>query len=612
MKYQKYQLADYDAGERGEREPWRSLANSWRSLSNCFPFRGQVRARPGANEIGKLWHKKSTTWPGTAGLFTYGASFADVVEPGYVTFDLGGGRTVTDTGANGILYEGATPVGTINYATGAWTITVGVAFPADIQSAWRSYEALPVTGLFEFTDNDGVRYFMATDTRRLFQWQTVHWVDVGAGDIFSGTEDDLVWFCPFENILVLTNNVDPPKKYTPAGGLGTVADMGTNFDGAPGNDIDKALIILNHKGRLLYINVEENGVRYSHRVRRTQPNNPEAFYDALDYSDAPTGEAILSAGIVSDTVVCLCENNQTYAHRYRGDPLFLYDWVQISRENGSTAVHTTISVEGGLVVLGEFALLSCDGRSLQRIDKAIPTWVRDNLDRNKLEPAFGARYWEFDQAWLSVFRTDEDHKSLLVLDMDKGAYAEFDFDFWVYATARSDTLSALVWDSLPALPWDDPEFDVPWDAYGDAAAVALRSMFAGSRDGIVYLISRNLTSDDNVPYEVSGVTQRLNPFIEQGSDVSLGWVDFQFTRHDGYTVTIDLYQDFEDTSPYESVSVDLTGSGAARTVRRRVPSNCVAQFHSIGFRTLAPGFCIDAIELYCAPARRMVETEVPA
>ncbi|HET6496100.1 MAG TPA: hypothetical protein VFH61_12140, partial [Thermoleophilia bacterium] len=486
----------------------------------------------------------------------------------------------------------------------------GVGFPANVTVTYRAAPGLPCVGLIEFTDNDGNRYFMGCDTLRLFQWQTNHWVDVSGADEFTGTEDDIFWMQPFENLLVLTNDVDPPKKYVPAGGLGTISDIDTDFDGDTVNDIEKAKIVLNHKGRLLYMNVQEKGVRYSHRVRRTQPNGPESFYDDLDYSDAPTGEAILSAGIVDDTVVCLCENNQTFVHRYRGDPKFLYDWVRISTEHGSAGIHSTVEVEGGLVVLSEFSIQTCDGRQLLPIDKSIPTWVRDFMDRTKLKNAVGVRYYEFDQVWMSLFKTGADQKSVLVIDLEKGAFSEYEFPYWVYGTARSDTLSTVVWDSLPMLPWDDPAFDIPWDAYAAGGESTVRSLFAGSRTGHVYLISRVLSDDDGNPIALEGVTQRLNPFTEQGMDASLGWVDFQLSRADGEVVTIKLYQNFQE-SEYLSVDVDLTGSGSARTVRRRVPSNTVAQFHSVSFHTMAPGFYVDSVELHCAPARAMQQTEVP-
>lgn len=610
MDYQKFQLADYDAGESSEREPWRSLATSWSALSNCVPYRGRIRAYGGQRLLALLYMKFTQSYPGTAGLLTYtstGVPEINYWEPGYAVW-TSGGRTFTDTNADGIIYEGATPVGTVDYVTGIWTITVGVAFPADISLAYRAARdpsnRPAVTGLFEFTDNDGNRFLVATTTKRLFVWQTTHFVDVTGTDVFTGTADDLFWFCPFENVLFLTNNVDRPKKYDPAGGVGTLTDAGTDFDGA-GNDIDAAKMILNHKGRLLYINVKEKGTRFSHRVRRTKPNNPEAFYNSLDYSDAPTGEAILSAGIVGDTVVCLCDNNQTYAHRYRGDPKFLYDWVQISREHGSQACFSTVPVEGGLFVLSETGITSCDGRSLERIDRTVPTWVLDNVERSKLKPAFGFKYLEMEEIWLSLYKKDASAQTVLVYDQKKGAWAEFDYSYNVYCNVRADTFAEVVWDAMPDLPWDtSPTFDPPWDSYGTVNAS--RTLLAGNRDGGVYAISPlYLTNLSGTEFSlVQGRSQLLNPFVEQGADCSLGWIDIQCSRHDGVLLTVRLYRDY-DTTPYATVTVDLTGTGTGQTVRRRVPANCIAQFHAFEFEVKAANFNLDAIDLHAAPARRM-------
>jgi hypothetical protein len=279
--------------------------------------------------------------------------------------------------------------------------------------------------------------------------------------------------------------------------------------------------------------------------------------------------------------------------------------VQISREFGSPATLSTVPIEGGLFVLGEHAVLACDGRAMTRIDTAIPTWVLDNVDRLRLLRAFAFKYLGIEQIWLSLFKNDAIDKTVLVLDQTRGAWAEFDYPYSVYCNVRADTFAEVVWDTLPDVPWDtSPTFDVPWDSYGTINSS--RTLIGLSTAGEAHAISAlYLTGQNGAAFPaVSGRSQLLNPFVEKGLDCSLGWLDIQCSRHDGSSLVVGLYRDF-DTSPYTSVTVDLTGSGTGQRVRRRVPVNCVAQFHAFEFATNTPNFNIDAVELYAAPARAM-------
>jgi len=104
---------------------------------------------------------------------------------------------------------------------------------------------------------------------------------------------------------------------------------------------------------------------------------------------------------------------------------------------------------------------------------------------------------------------------------------------------------------------------------------------AGSIGGYVYRL--NYGGNDNgasIPWEVVG--GRWNPYIKQGLQARLGFVDFLVERDPSVGFNVDFYLDHE-TTPYLTVAVvcERPDERIMENVWVRVDCGAVADFHQI-------------------------------
>lgn len=614
--FQTIAIANFDTGLFTARDKIIAPKKSWRELVNTRLVNGRLVVRSGYGLLGTLYHRHKETIAASAGLVTVTGTLAKLpVHPAEVApstykvtfWDNGagtpGGKVAQDDGAGALSGAGVVS-GTINYNTGAFSITFNAAATADVQVLYEFEPALGVTGLYSFNQASGIDWFVATDTKRFFAWdstqsrfydRTAALTSAGV-DIFTGSSDDLFWFETFVDNLLMVNNVNPIHTFDP--GAITIAELATDFDsGSAGNDIDTCRVIIRHKGRILVLNTTENGSQKPQRARRSNINNAAAW-TGTEYADAPTNDHILSAFALNDDIVVFMTNGETWVHRYTGDVRVgefraPYDWVKIDPFLGSDATHGVFEMVGVVGALGEHGLIRSDGRTVEELDAVIPDF-HDSINFAQAKRIHALTAKIYDEAWMSYATPGNDFPSeILAYNYREQAFSKYTLATRYLSEFRASTL--LTHDSATAYTYDTAP-----GAYDSVAGGAGFPRIAfGDGSGRVFLMNGAL-DDYGTLITARMRTQFINPYDD--AQALCGWVEIVCDGYPGAQLTVKFYKDGE-VSSYLQETVDLTPAlGTQEKVRRRIRVNQRAQWHQFELEiTNAPGFALDAFSMAMKP-----------
>ena len=452
----------------------------------------------------------------------------------FPAYTAGGTWTVNPAIGNGFLTSTTAGYsGTINYETGALVLThsagVGVATTLD----FYYFPGLPVMGIWERelgTINNEQTIFWDTKYNYVDagfgfqQWNNTEWGGTDA-DFFSVT--NYRGINPYDRLFFETNFVctaaNPMRYYD---GVWNDFAPYTVYTGAPLTDmkIYSARILIPYYGRLIALNVWEGtdsagyagAQNYFNRCRFSQVGSPvEAaavgppatgawrsdVFGKGGFLDAPTNEAIVSAQFFKNTMIVQFERS-TWNLRYVGEYGLPFIWERISSDFGSESTFSTVLFDGGVLAVGDRAIVSCESISVNRIDEQIPDQVFEfNNLQNGPQRIIGFRdfqkelvYWCYSDGALN--RKFPNYT--LLYNYKNNTYANFRNNITFYGTYQDP--NGISWDSLTTF-WDDT--DVLWD--GDPDLIPLfPSTVCGNQQG--YIHRYGYTSFDEPSLDIKGVT----------------------------------------------------------------------------------------------------------
>src|SRR6187551_2066084 len=153
-------VGPFDQGIRKDRTAFIIDNDSFPELINAYQWRGRVKRKRGTSLLGRLQRLVSATGASTNLITDLGLEPIASIVPGSISIIGSGGAVWIDDG-NGVLTSGIL-VGTINYATGAFT---GPGVPLS-GGTFSYYTNLPVMGLedldLEFSQFPGTIAFDTT------------------------------------------------------------------------------------------------------------------------------------------------------------------------------------------------------------------------------------------------------------------------------------------------------------------------------------------------------------------------------------------------------------------------------------------------------------------
>lgn len=215
-------VSNFTTGFETDLEPINISNDAFPVLQNAFIERGKVRRKRGSEFLGRLrralvnqslGNSTAVTW--TDNIFTLLAFTGEddaALVPGTLSFDLGGVETVTD-GGNGILTGDNGATGTINYASGAFTINHSNGVVA-VTIDFSYFPALPVLGLEDFENTASAPpELVAFDNKYSYEWDNgasifydvTFYKQTAAPFTFTGNDYNQFWSLSYEYAMFVCN-----------------------------------------------------------------------------------------------------------------------------------------------------------------------------------------------------------------------------------------------------------------------------------------------------------------------------------------------------------------------------------------------------------------------
>lgn len=468
--------------------------------------------------------------------------------------------------------------GTVNYTTGAFTVTFYTAPNAQPVSASAStYPCLPVMGL-SLLDTPAINkeQLIAFDLNKAYRFDELllDFRDISFSTSVSGQAGPISWnssnfefFWPlnYANALFVSNfhQGDPIRFFAtnPVAFGGYPVNQERWVDFQPFTSATVAtdrvltcLMMFSYRGRLVMLNtvesVDGSTNNYPQRARWSQNGTPyfdpavqatppapfgvqaDAWYSNINgkggFIDAPTREHIVSAQFVDDNLIVFCERS-TWMLRYTYDPTSPFVWERVNIDLGSESTFSVVPFDKGVFSVGSYGIISSDGNDTVRIDQKIPDEVFNFSNSNDgVKRVHGIRDFSKQLVYWTFPNDDETRifpNRVLVLNYIEQSYSFFKDSFTCFGQFQLTT--DITWAQLDE-PWES--YDYTWEnPNGDNSTPQI---VAGNQVGFVLQTQQKLVPDATLCLDAMSGTlpptiTSPNHNLEEGDFVS--FVDMQGT-----------------------------------------------------------------------------------
>ncbi len=261
--------------------------------------------------------------------------------------------------------------------------------------------------------------------------------------------------------------------------------------------------------------------------------------------DCPTHETIVCADFIKDDLVVFFQQS-TWRLRYTGDADLPFRWESVLGYGGSYGSYSGFVYESKFGAVGETSITETDGVEVYSADTSVPDAVV-NMDVSLFNRIYAIPISELQQVLISypTVGATENDKTLVFNYRDK-CWSEYDYGFNCYGFYKLGTASAFL-DSLEDIVETlDYSFDDSTMQAGYPATLA------GDLAGSVWLIN-STGADNGSPIALDIRSGRWNPFISQGRQARLGWVDLFVTNDPDIEITVSFFVNHESTAHMSQV-----------------------------------------------------------
>ncbi len=527
------------------RENFLLPVDAYPTLENAFVWRERVKRKQAYQLLGRLRRVLTAQAIGVAdggGAFTGNLisiltlQAGAQIQPGSVVItDAGPVHTFTDNGL-GVLVGVPSGSGTINYSTGAITIT-GATAGAALTAAFNYYPMLPVMGIrtrdLSPINNEMTVFF---DTTYAYNFTAGGFVEFIPGTTWSGglpqADSNFFWstnyWVSLANIKIfwVTNFSGPtgdPIRYTDGVGNGTGAWV--NFAPAidPVNFLEQCLCMLPFRSRMVVFNTYEGpnlatSIQYPQRIRWSAIGTPftvstgplpvsvnvNGWRDDIrgqgGYIDIPTNEDIVTVGFVRDNLVIYCERS-TWQLRYTGRSISPFQIEKVNTELGAGSTFSAVQFDTSLVGIGDKGVVQCNSVESERMDIKIPDLVMNHINNNNFgqKRVHGIRDFLQRLAYWTYPETDNNGRF-----PDRRLVYNYENDSWAIFTDSLTTLgtfqpiSSRTWanpaGSTPDVKVQWKEANFPW-VNKPSSVLAI---VGGNQQGYVEYLDQQTTNDESL------------------------------------------------------------------------------------------------------------------
>lgn len=539
--YQPLHIKAYETGLVQSREEFILPNDAYPVLENAYVWRERIKRKKGCELLGRLRRILTGQALGNtdgSGDFTgniisaLSLEASSTIEVGSVS--ITDGTNVFTDNSLGVLVGAPGGSGTINYTTGAITITGGAA-TQPLVLAVNYYPNLPVMGLLseELTSINNEK-MIAFDTKYAYEYVS-GFQEFIPGTTWTGTDYNFFWSTNYwigdnnKKIFWVTNFsglTGDPIRYT-NGSTGSWVNFAPQINAA-GDTLNQCLAMLPFRGRMVTFNTFEGpnlagSTQFRQRIRWAAIGNPftvaspgvvtvvsaNAWRDDIrgkgGFLDIPTAEDIVSVGFVRDNLVIYCERS-TWQLRYTGRSIAPFQIEKVNTELGAESTFSAIQFDTTLVGIGDKGIVSCDSYQSSRIDIKIPDLVFQFTNTAQgPQRVYGVRNFVLRLAYWTYPYTPGDGVSVtypnrrLVYNYENDSWAIFTDSFTCFGTYQPQT--ARRWIDYTVSERDEWERqNYPWIDFPALSP----NIVAGNQQGFVEYLDR-LTTNDTSLY-IYGIT----------------------------------------------------------------------------------------------------------
>lgn len=522
-----------------------------------------------------------------AGPFAYNAGFGGIAPYSFILTSSVGPIVAHDDGIGNLVGAGVA-AGTINYTTGAYSITF----------------AAPNAGLFTLTYNL-------------------------AGDYFTGDNTNFFNSTNWMGFLYLTNNKDkitlfngttlsrPPFSIDQADYTGYVNNIGFCLD----VDVYKNRLLVQ---RPSIVNAGALNGLAPQSIRWSAINVPNNLVADVTGNggelSAPTDDFMQSSEFLRDALVVLFQNS-TWTFRFTNSDFNPFRWDKINNSKSTNAPYGTIDYDQRVTSMGSKGLCATDGVNVQRYDVGIIDQFID-ISSKFFGQCFGTRFDTINQSWM-LYPSEENstNKSdkILIYNFLENTWAVYNLALsclGLYLITTDVNWNYFAPGGSNPLNWDQAQF--AWNSYLDNDLEP--TLLGGGHTGVVYEMNFGATDNDTstttgtaIPFSIT--SNRWNPFIQTGEKVQFGYIDFYYDINPNIIINISFFTDNSD-SPNATRTLTLDGPPNSESAMKRIYINCVGEFLRMTLSNYVPNvnedplkgngtFKISGMVLWARPAGRL-------
>lgn len=485
----------------------------------------------------------------------YGLSEFVNLTTGYQTFEFTFTATGTDAAAKLGFEVGLAPAGS--------NLDID-----DVQ--FYEYPALPVMGMFNYVTSAGTQVLLLFTTRRMYSYSNGVLTDLCGSDLFTGDDDNFFWLHNWLDKAFITNGVDPIYVYDGV----NLTELVIDLDQMGGNDCKAPKFITTLKNRLLLFGTQEFGVRKAQRMRWSGINSYTDWPDA-NYVDASTSDWIQFGVFLKNDLLVWFERSIWFV-RYTGDHRQPFIWYRLSGVEGTVSPMSIIDFENEILGMGPTRIVATDAQNVASIDDRIPRLILD-MNQQELGRVYGGVYEPLDQVWYAYPAPGSTYPDqIIVLNYDENSWSRFLLAatcFGYYETADFITWNDLVnaWNTY-SFKWGDRLIQAGYPI-----------VLAGDQSGKIWEMLSGDQDDDGQPVQAELLTGQLNPYVKEGYQASLIYLDLLVDRQPDTHITVELYGDY-GSAPYLSVTAPLDDGKGKLKAWVRIPVNVTSAAHQVGLK----------------------------
>jgi len=547
MGYQSYLISNFSTGLEKRLQPWLIPDDAQEQLFDGDVYRGTMSKRDGYNyfatgEKGGAPYRESRIVSALTGVAMVGpkngtnrvftlAGNGQIARGSVVVTGSNPVQVLTDNGVGGFTGDG---VGTINYTTGAISVTFNAA-PLNFSTVTASYSFMPgnpVMMIANYVSNDNSKQLIVADTQRVNRYNAnTNILEDITTTPYTGNKFQFFTWVNYDSAtslprLLFSNNKDVIQQYDGANVSVYAYQMMTSAAIPVAVSTLTCLVMVEMKDRLILLRTTENGTIYPKRIRisGTGVNSDDFRTSATGagFIDIPDGTWIQGAAFNRDDLLIFTEAS-TWVLKYTGNDTTPFVLDRIDESRGCDAAFSVITYLNRTSAASKRGLIMSDGYRVERQDVSIPDFTFNEVDgRGDASSTFN----NFNLCFAGTVDADRDHyliyppagsdtsKRILTTNYDEDNYSIYRLPLSCMGTYIASF--TITWNDLLIYPnWDS--FAA---AYGDWNSFSYNSgapfSLGGGQNGEIWRLA--VTEEEDNPVRIYNITVIDDVTIEVTSD----------------------------------------------------------------------------------------------